>query len=191
MLWSVGRNVVPGTTTDDDPETCSAFVNQVVHSATVAVSVFVWVNILQIISYCALLLALTRVGEDRRNGSQPGADSSDNEQQRSVRSYHQSVFLTQNRSITKHDPCASCQQRDWYYPQGTFKSYWMVFLCLHWMRKFNIFDQREQGKPPCRSFYRCRPEKGVDLFVFMSVTTFISIHTFFKLVSLKMDHFHK
>lgn len=155
-LWLVVRNVVPGTTKDVDPDTCPTFVIQCLLSAAVIVSMLVWVKILHIILYCALLLGLTWLGEDLRNSSQPGADSSDNEQQSSVRSSHQSVSSTQNRSITKYDLCASCQQCDWYYPQGTFKSYWMVFLCLHWMHKFNIFDRREQEKPSCRSFYRCR-----------------------------------
>lgn len=154
-LCLVHKNVFPccSTTKDVDPETRPTFVNQHFHSATLAVCSS------QNSTYFILSIA---VGFDftcwwrREKGSQPGADSSDNEQKRSVRSSHQSVSSTQDRSITKHDPCASCQQCDWYYPQGTFKSYWMGFLCLHWMCKFNIFDRREQEKPSCGSFYRCR-----------------------------------
>lgn len=143
-LLQVVRNAITGETNDVDPETCPTFRNLIVHSAAAAVSMFVWVKILHIISYYALILPLTFcLGEDSRNGSQPGADLPDNEQHCSVRSFHQSVFLTRNRSVTKYDPFASCQQCDWYYSPGTFKSYWMVFLCLHWMHGFNIFDQRE------------------------------------------------
>lgn len=103
VLWLVGRNVIPRTTKDVDPETCPTFVNQVVHSATDAVSLFVCQNFTHhfILStfHTFILLALTCVGEDGRNGSQPGADSSDNEQQRSVRSSHQSVFSTQTAAL--------------------------------------------------------------------------------------------
>lgn len=120
------------------------------------------------------------------DGSQPEAETSGNEQNHSVRSSHQSVSSTQNRSITKYDPCASCQQCDWYYPRGTFKSYWMVFLCLHRMREFNIFDRREQEKLSCGSFYRCtkyRPERGRDLAVLMPATAFRIGEWFFHLLS--------